>query len=314
MPSPEQAAKEKSGPTAVARAKPGSLLEQLLGMATTPAERERAFQIAEKYQQQRLLAELSEAVMETSWGNRVSPLLRTQVIKYALDMGMDPTRHLDVLGGKPYPNATFYKELCAADADFIRPDVEWLHNDERASAEENNRRKLLRIAHAVPDFIDGNLGRRKDDKTKNAQPIPILAACLVTLHFRGRGPFVGIKWSPSRAVDDVGMDFPVQTAESRAWRKAAEKAVSPWFKQHPILVKMEALAVQAREVPTTLKVNEPPAPVAVEDPGPIPELPGGPVASEAVAIRMVRHAPSAVCGKEGDHPAKECRYEDKGDE
>ncbi|HEX9282362.1 MAG TPA: hypothetical protein VEK77_13095 [Gemmatimonadales bacterium] len=293
-------------PGAAAPATPGTavtapratLLERLLALAQTPEERERAFALTERVQQQQVLAELSEQIAATSWGEKLSPALRAQVIRYALDVGADPARHLFVLGGRPYLNATFYKELVAAQADFQRDEVQFVHDDERASPEEREERRRLRVVYAVPEKV----GERA-----------VLAAAVVTLHFEDRGPFIGVKWAPSSKTDPVGTEFPVHSAESRAYRKAAEKAVSAWFTPERThrLQRIEQL-IEAQKLGPQGPAARAPAPVAVEavDVAPLPA--GAPaVGAEPEPARVgviERHNPSARCSIEGEHRREDCGY------
>src|SRR5213075_284426 len=140
--------------------------------------------------------------------NNVSPALRVEVVRWAMEIGADPTTEVDILGGKPFLNAQYWIRLVSNEADFVRPEEVWVHPDPRASAEENAKRQALRVQWVIPDTIAATVGRFGADKERAAKldPIPVKAAVLVFLHFKERGPFVGKKWSPSRATDDVGMD------------------------------------------------------------------------------------------------------------
>jgi len=224
------------------------MLERLLGLAKSPEEREHAYRAIERYNQQKLVQEMANLVLQESWGNKVSPALRIQIIQFALDIGADPVRHLDVLGGKPYMNGAYYQELIASLPDFVKPEVTWLHAMPSLTDEEKEERRTLRARWGVPDAIRATTGLFRDQRAaaEHKPDIPIRAACLVTLHFKERGPFFGVKWSPSRAADDVGMDYPEQSALSRAWRKAALGCAGAWFKRHPMVAKMEELVVQGR--------------------------------------------------------------------
>jgi hypothetical protein len=272
--------------TAVApKAKGESVLEKLLAAAQSPKEREQAYALAEKLQQHRMLAELSAAVAETSWGQKVSPLLRAQITRYALEIGADPTRHLEVLGGRPYLTASFYMELCAADPHYLRSETRFIHEDERADPEERDERKRLRITYGVPEAAKG--------------------AAIVTLYFTdGRGPHIGCKWSPSNKTDPVGEQFPTLTAETRAWRKAAQKAVSPWFSTHPMLAKIEQLAEAQRIHPEPESLEVP----ALVTPEPIKIAPVAQPQPVSEEPKLIKHLPSKVCPAEGEHDVATCGY------
>src|SRR6266581_4728525 len=187
MPETKNTPTQTPSPTAVVPARGERFLDALLQGAKTQDERERAFALAERYNQSKIVRELSEAVAATSWGSALNPLLRAQIIRYALEIGADPTRHLYVLGGRPYLNGEFYRVLVVQNKDYVRDVVDFIQKDDRADQDEQDRRLRLRIAYGAPEAA--------------------LAVCIVTLHFaNNRGPFVGVKWAPSHKNDPVGTE------------------------------------------------------------------------------------------------------------
>lgn len=215
--------------TALARGQKPTMLERLLDLAKTPEERTRAFDLAERYQQNQVVQAMMNEIANSSWGKNVSPVLRVEIARWAMNRTepADPATEVEVLGGRPYLLAPYWMRLVAKDPDFVRAEEIWVHPDPRASAEVNAQRRDLRVQYAIPDEIAATVGlfREARAKAEKLPPIPIKAALLVILHFRNRGPFIGKKWSPSRASDDVGMDYPELSAYTRAWRKAALQAV-----------------------------------------------------------------------------------------
>jgi hypothetical protein len=289
--------------TAVATKQKGSFLERMLELAKTPEERERAFQLAERHAQNQLVQEITAELTVKSWGANASVALRTETVRWALEVGADPSTEVDILGGKPFLNANYWIRLVAVEPDFMRPEEIWVHHDERASPEENEKRKELRVQYAIPDAIAATVGLHRDQKERAAKnpPIPVKAAVLVFLHFKERGPFLGKKWSPTRANDDVGMDHPEASALTRAWRKAALAAVR---RKPPFSKRLTNLIVQGRELD---KVG-----------GDLPALGNTPVAIETVEVQQIegekkvgvieRHEPSAICGTTGEHKRESCGY------
>lgn len=280
------------------------ILETLLSLAKTPEERERAYGLAERYRQSQMVATMSEELAALSWGEKISPVARAQVVRYALEIGADPLRHVFVLGNRVYLNGEYYREVVAQMPDFLRGEVSWLHPDKRATDEENARRLNLRIEHAIPDEVAGK---------------PILAAALVTLYFKERGPFTGTKWSPSNKNDPVGTEFPTLAAETRAWRRAAMKATSPWLSRHPFAVAAERALEAQRSVATTLP-DQGPGSVPLTEPERIEIAPvaapqaisdGEPAPPQSP--KMVQHVPSKICPIVGDHEETSCGYKRKGD-
>jgi len=292
--------------TAVATKKDtkGSLYERLLALATTPEERQRAFALAKNHEQQQLVQELVAEIKSKAWGQSVSPALRVEIVRWTLDVGGDPVTEVDVLGGSPYLNARYWMRLVAAEPDFLRPEEVWVHHDPRASDEENEKRKELRVQYAIPDEIAPTVGLHRDQKAaaRDKPSIKVTAAVLVFLHFKERGPFIGKKWSPSRANDDIGMDHPESSALTRAWRKAALAAVR---RKPPFSERLTNLIVQGRELD---KVG-----------ADLPPIGNTPVAMETVEVQQIgagekkvgvieRHEPSAICGTAGEHPRESCGY------
>jgi len=309
-------AREKApAATAVATRPPATLYERLLALAKTPAERERAFVLAERYQQQQLVQELVAEIKAKSWGNQVSPALRVETVRWALEVGADPTTEIDILGGGPYLNARYWQRMVAAEPDFLRAEEVWVHNDPRATEEENAARKELRIKYAIPDEIAATVGVFGDDKRSAAAkrpPVPIKAAVIVFLYFRDRGPFLGKKWSPSRANDDVGMDYPEPSALTRAWRKAALTGVR---RPPPFTQKLTNLIVAQHR---STETGEEPArgvPAATPLEGisgeAVPAIASLNTETEPSKVVTTKHNPNAICGKDGEHPVDECALEHK---
>lgn len=291
----------------------GTMLERLLAVAKTPDERATAFALAERAQQQRMVQELAAEIKAKSWGTNVSTSLRTEIVRWGLQHGADPISEIDILAGTPYLNARYWQRLVVAEPDYDRPEEIWVHDDPRATEEVRKERMALRVKWAIPDEIAATVGLHKDQNAaaKDRPPLKVLAAVIVRLHFKGRGPYDGKKWTPSRANDDVGLDFPESTCLTRAWRKAALVAVK---RNTPFTARMKQL-IQSQEQGGPEKIETPialPETDAIE----VEALAHGgePVtttAQDVAPARMVKHNPSAICGVEGEHPATECKLEKK---
>lgn len=214
------------------------LEQQLLAMAKSPDERLGAYQIASHVRQQQMVAAASKELAQSSWGKEISANARAAVVRYCLEIGADPLRHVFVLGGNVYLNAEFYRELVAANPHFLRDEVDFIHDDARATDEERKRRAQLRVEYAVPENAPG--------------------AAIVTLFYSGdRGPFVGVNWAGVKEKDPVGRAEPTKSAQSRAYRKAAMKAEPSWFRAHPRLAAAQEVIAQGREIPEPNVVSLP---------------------------------------------------------
>lgn len=268
----------------------------LLALAKTFEEKQAAWLLISRYRQSQMIREAATAIAETTWGKDLSPLGRAAVARYALETGTDPVRHWEVLGGRLYDRAELYYDLLAATPDFVRDDVEFIHDDVRASAEERERRKLRRVEYGVPDVV----GEAK---------VAVKAAAVVTLTFKDRGPFVGVNWAPRNRSDPVGDAEPVKCAQTRAYRKAAKKACPIWFLKHGTqLAAAEQVLAQAKLAPAAEHEPEP----IVADESPIAALPPGPTAAEPTPApapeKLERHEPTKICAIEGPHAHSSCGY------
>lgn len=229
----------------------------MLAMAQTPQEKFTAYQLSTHVRQQQMVAAASKELAQSSWGKEISVSARAAVVRYCLEIGADPLRHVFVLGGNVYLNAEFYRELVAANPKFLRDEVDFIHDDTRATKEERERRAQLRVEYAVPENAPG--------------------AAIVTLHYAGRGPFIGCNWAGAKEKDPVGKAEPTKSAQSRAYRKAAMKAEPAWFKTHPGLAAAEEIIAQGR---------------IIEEPN-IVRLPAGQPTEQDVSDRARRERESA---------------------
>jgi len=218
--------------------KPDPLQAELEKHAKTFGERELAFKLATQARQALMIRKAAQAIAETGWGQNITPIARAAVARYAFEVGCDPVRHINVLGGNIYFNAQFYQELVADNPDFQHDDVEFIHDDPRALEQERAYRKEKRIAFGVPEAAKG--------------------AAIVTLHYKSKGPFVGVNWAgtgrkspkhPERLQDPIGEEEPTKTAHTRAYRKAAMKAEPTWFRTHPRLKGVEEIVLTGRVDP-----------------------------------------------------------------
>lgn len=296
--------KPEPGKAVATTAESADALEQsLFQNAKTFEEKQLAFSLASKVRQTQMVRQVAAALAETGWGKEISPVARAAVARYCLEIGADPVRHVFILGGNVYLNAEFWRDLVAANPKFLRPDVDFIHDDKRADGNERERRKGLRVKYGVPEEA--------------------LGAAIVTLIYQGeRGPFIGVNWAGARQNDPVGKAEPTKTAESRAYRKAAMKAEPAWFRTHPRLAAAEEILTQGRELERN--AEEPERGVVVPGVGVITAGGGGgvaqaepPMSTEAVGAAsdtdpytgqtvMTRHNPNALCPTEGDHPLSGC--------
>lgn len=217
---------------------------ELMLRSPDPRNAALAYSTADRMRRNEILREAAKDIANLSWGRNMSEHAQYAVARWSLEAGIDPARHIDILGGRIYVNAQFYLDGLAAMPEFhydewevIAPlDTRTISAEvlgaERAAAlvreqqEINARRLALQMQYSVPQDI-------------NEFPATA-AAVLVTLHFRDGTKVAGVNWAGSRgrtkgqrggAFDPVGDVEPVKTALTRALRKAALKKVPVWFKQ-----------------------------------------------------------------------------------
>ena len=158
---------------------------------------------------------LVAAIRGTQWGKDVSEQTTRAIAHYCNSNGLDPVRHVELLGGRIYLTASFYEERGAAllRSGQVRKAVpEFIHADERLDAlakqgdawalEESTRRLRLRIQHGVPEAAKG--------------------ACIQRMYVGGSDDAVtGVNWCGGTGRrDPVGDAEPTKTAETRAARRA----------------------------------------------------------------------------------------------
>lgn len=270
-------AERKAAPAAESQPTPKAekLEGRMLALAKSPEERMAAFSLATRYRQQQMIAEFAGEIASVSWGRNMSKEGRAAIARYCAETGTDPVRHWYVLGGRLYDNAELYYDLVASAPGFLyAEDPIYLQDDERLPETEEGAepamtrsgRRRLRAAFAAPEDSP--------------------AICMIRLHFATpSGKEVvhsGVNWvkpgkwdapgtdKHGKWKDPVGQEHPALTAATRAYRKAAKKAVPLWFLKHPALKATEEVLVQGREI-----AQLPPGP-AVEpamqlDPEPEPQ-------------------------------------------
>lgn len=159
---------------------------------------------------------VAAAIRGTMWGKDLSHEQVRAVAEYARQNGIDPVRHVEVLGGRIYLTAALYEERGAAllqrgivslaEPDYVHPDP-----------------RLDELAKAGDEWAVGEQVRRMRERIKWGIPEKAAAACIqrITLTSTGR-TLVGVNWCGGgvRQRDPVGDAEPTKTAATRAARRA----------------------------------------------------------------------------------------------
>lgn len=207
--------------TALARQKP-----------TLPAE------IQAKIEERRARNAVIAAIRGTQWGRDVSEQTVRAVADYADRNGIDAATELEILGGRIYKTAAYYRrkgaELIAAGV--IR-DIDYDHigDDPRLAAAAAEAEKLAEQAAADGDEADAAFWRaqareakreshrRRMARIKHAAPEKAAAVCVTRIHVASMAaPIEGVNWCGNgvRQRDPVGDAEPTKTSETRSERRA----------------------------------------------------------------------------------------------
>jgi hypothetical protein len=206
-----------------------------------------------------------------TWGKDLGDNTLKALVLWCEKRGMDAATEVDVLGGNIYLNAKFYLRKLAqkidaglidyAYADHVEHDERLLRlaNDasgppdvrERAKA-ENYRRAMERIAHRLPDTALAAVVFRVKVKGMTTE----MTGAKAVGGFRGKN-------AGGKLKDPIGEEFPTETAESRAARRACRQIIDafPDLKAEMDVVEAEAklvaVEVQAGRAALKAEVRQP---------------------------------------------------------
>lgn len=208
---------------------------------------------AEDIQRRKERNAIATAIKGTLWGKDASQDTIRAVSEYAYRTGIDPVRHIDLLGGKIYLNADYYKEKAApliAAGDVSPPALRNVAADPRLlplmegtsslatwAREEHNARLVARIMHGVPEEA--------------------VAAFVCTITLRSGLSVDGANWvGGSKKNDPVGMANPTLTAETRAERRAWRRLIEVQPALMPDAAKAEAIASEINDTIPEAEITE----------------------------------------------------------
>jgi hypothetical protein len=178
----------------------------------TPMSADVEARIAENKMKNRMAA----AIRGTQWSKDLSAEGVYALAEYCRSNNLDPLRHIEVLGGKPYLTATLYEERAAPliqsgaliphEPEFVQADPrldQLAANGDAWAIEESTRRIRARIMHGVPEKAAAAVVFR------------------ITVAATGQ-TVVGVNWCGGgvRQRDPVGDAEPTKTATTRAGRRA----------------------------------------------------------------------------------------------
>lgn len=244
------------------------------------------------------------AIRGTQWGKDCGEKVQRAVAHYCLTNGLDPVRHVEILGGRIYLTANFYDErglpfivdgtIKMNEPDNVTNDprlVELMKSDDKEqavwAAQEHRRRQQVRILRGIPDAATGAF---VTSGTVNDSPIVGFNWCGGgTKQKIGKG---GVKYD----ADPIGDKDPILTAQTRSRRRFWVQAVAALGPRAQEVMAVQASAkVVDEEIVTELLAS-------AEDPRASRAL----LAGESVAIvDGAEEVPVAVIREQGVEPYAE---------
>lgn len=174
------------------------------------------------------LARAAAVVAGLTWGSQLKSDTAYAVARWCQSRDIDPITELEVLGGKPLPNARWWLrkigEIGEA-VEYVREDL--IHADPRLEA----------LALAGDEWATSESIRRQRERIRYGAPEEAAATCVVRIKLRSMadevsgvqfaGGGTGRKIGSGGAIrkgqdaDPIGETFPVESATTRAYGKAA---------------------------------------------------------------------------------------------
>jgi hypothetical protein len=277
--------------TAAQKPDPGTgvqMVEKVAVGALPPAVRQ-------QLELRKLSNQIAGKLAEMNWGKELDLETRRAVADWGRQFRVDVTTEIHVLGKNIYLNAAFYLRQLAemieaelveyAYADHVEPDDRLAQMGPEGEG-ETTRRLRERLMHGIPDKVKSAVVFRVKLRSMDRE-------------------IVGSKWCGTGKVnqynklaDPVGEEFPVETSESRAARRAMRQLASHVPKHRAAEIEMIETATEqlgermagARHAfrDREAELSRPPAPMALPaagDPyGPVATVPAPAKEAERVTV------------------------------
>jgi hypothetical protein len=212
-------------------------------------------ELAAKIEARRLRNLAVQQIRGTLWGRDLADATARAIAEYCHQSGIDPVRHVEILGGNLYLTATFYDELGAP---LIQRGIialeptDFIHVDARLEA----------LAGAGDAWATGERDRRTRERIRLAAPDEATAIAVTRMRVVASDTVIeGCNWCgggthKKRAkggavydADPIGDLEPTKTAETRSRRRAWRKIARAFrgFGDHVEALEHAAGAVQIVE-------------------------------------------------------------------
>jgi hypothetical protein len=203
---------------------------------------QRAQIIAEKREKRAFIAAINGA----SWGNGLTAMQVSAFAEFMRRFKLDISE-IDNLGGRPYRNGRYYMRRIAELVKAGRVEDhkgEHIGPDARLAAlQESDDEELVRYAKAEST-------RRLKERIRLGVPESATHAYVVRVKVRElESATEGVKWydPTSTKPDPIGKQFPVETVESRAWRRVGRLVAAeiPELYQEEQMIEIAADSIAA---------------------------------------------------------------------
>lgn len=198
--------------------------------------------------------EMTVAIRGQQWGAGCSPEVQYAVARYCYKNGLDAVRHVEVLGGRIYLTAEFYREAGSElllDGTVVPEEPQLIHADARLDVLAKGDDEQATWARTERDT---RLRARIQYGVDEESP----AAAVVRFRLKSGAVIVGVNWIQGpggKKRDPVGQAEPTKTAitraERRAWRQVVEAVPSFRDKVQPIEASAKLATAEVAEVITT---------------------------------------------------------------
>jgi hypothetical protein len=176
------------------------------------------------------------------WSKDLSAQQVNALAHYCNTNGLDASRHVEVLGGRIYLTADFYRERGAPliQRGIVRVgQTRFINNDAR----------LTKLAETGDEWAKQEIVSRARARIEHNVPEDAKAIAIVELYVAGNpAPLLGVNWCGGTSKrDPVGDAEPTKTAESRAERRAWRRVVEVVPEYGVAVTKVEATAKMVGE-------------------------------------------------------------------
>ncbi len=217
----------------------------------------------------------------TQWGLGIDSRAARAVANYCLEMGLDPVRHVEVLGGRIYLTSEFYQERAAPlirSGQVVPHEPEFINVDARLDALADDA-DAETAAWAKAEKV-----RRVKARIEHNAPEAAIATCVqrCTIAITGK-TIVGVNWCGGgtrkkyasggvlKDADPIGDLEPTKTSITRAgrrmWKQVADVIVEYGRQIKPIEARAQLINESLDEEVTEEVPAAPAVPKAIASPG-----------------------------------------------